>query len=251
MKVYTSYIKSITRYDKLENAGVNSLVTRLEKDKDGNLWIGTYEGIAKKTGTGYKPYKKVNGRNIGYVSWLHQGRMKKPLCRNGCRYRWNRNDMIFPRQNIQTAVMYEDDSSVFWMGTIKGKIFRYYNENLEEVQAVRLHPDFIDGIYRDNKGFLWIGYRGSGIKKVPHPAKRLIPIKEFSAATGFSDLRIRCAFPDRKGNIIFGTRTNGIFIFSTTDDGKYWHINSKKHPPRASSAFRSGPRSAPSCAAIP
>ncbi|HZI52301.1 MAG TPA: two-component regulator propeller domain-containing protein [Chitinophagaceae bacterium] len=222
-KLYKEYYQ----YDKLEKAGVNGVVTRLEKDRDGHLWIGTYDGLAKKTGTGYKPYVKADGKNIGYVSWLHQGRDKKFYAGTDAGMVEIKNDMIIPRQNIQTAVMYEDDSSVFWMGTVKGRIFRYCNEKLEEVQADKLHPDFIDGIYRDKKGFLWVGYRGSGIKKYRVQHKKLIPIKEFSAATGFSDLRIRCAFPDKTGNIIFGTRTNGIFIFSTTDDGTYWHINSK------------------------
>jgi ligand-binding sensor domain-containing protein/two-component sensor histidine kinase len=222
-KLYKEYFQ----YDKLENAGVNRLVTQLEKDKDGSLWVGTYEGLAKKAGPDYIPFKKVNGKNIGYVSWLRQSRSKSLYAGTDAGMVEIRNDMIIPKLNIQTAVMYEDDSSVFWMGTIKGKIFRYCNETLEEIQADRQHPDFIDGIYRDNKGFLWIGYRGSGIKKYRIQQKRLVTIKEYSASAGFSDLRVRCALPDKKGNIIFGTRTNGIFIFSTTDDRKYWHINSK------------------------
>jgi len=215
------------QYDKLETAGVNRLVTQLEKDRDGNLWIGTYEGLAKKAGPDYIPYKKVNEKNIGYVSWLHQCRNEKFYAGTDAGMVEIKNDMIFPKENIQTTVMFEDDSSFLWLGTIKGKIFRYAHEKLEELQPNKHHPDFIDGIYKDKKGFLWVGYRGSGIKKYRLQQKNLTAVREFSTTTGFSDLRVRCASPDQKGNIIFGTRTNGIFIFSTTDDSRHWHINSK------------------------
>ena len=215
------------QYDKLEKAGVNGLVTHLEKDKDDYLWLGTYNGLAKRTGTGYKAYTKVNGVNIGYVSWLHQSRNRQLYAGTGAGMIELKNDRIIPKHNIQTSVMYEDDSSVFWMGTISGKIFRYSHEKMKELQVDIQGSDFIDGIYKDNKGFLWIGYRGSGIKKYRIHQSTLELVKEFSTVTGFSDLRIRCAYPDKKGNIIFGTRTNGIFIFSTADDSKYWHINSK------------------------
>jgi len=79
----------------------------------------------------------------------------------------------------------------------------------------------------DAKGDLWIGYRSNGIVKFGLRGLQLTFIKRYSAKEGFPDIRIRSSAIDKKGNVIFGTRTNSLFIFSTKDD-QHWHINSSK-----------------------
>ena len=59
---------------------------------------------------------KADGKNIGYVSWLHKSRNKKFYAGTDAGIVEIKNDMIISRQNIQTTVMYEDDSSVFLAG---------------------------------------------------------------------------------------------------------------------------------------
>ncbi|MGZ8559859.1 MAG: triple tyrosine motif-containing protein, partial [Chitinophagaceae bacterium] len=112
-----------------------------------------------------------------------------------------------------------------WLGTVDGKLYTLNNDSLKSFFLPGAINDYIDGIYKDNNGFLWIGYRGYGILKFDVKKSKPMLVKEYSAKTGFNDLRIRCSQPDKKGNILFGTRTNGLFIFSTSDEKKYWHIN--------------------------
>ncbi|RYF96850.1 MAG: hypothetical protein EOO00_01685, partial [Chitinophagaceae bacterium] len=214
-------------YDDLHITGVNGLVSCLAKDNDNNVWIGTYDGLIKKKHGGYQSYSSIASSNLGYISWLYLSRNKQLYAGTTAGMIKIEKDKLLLIDSIRTSAICEDDSSVFWLGTIEGKIFRYDNKRLEEIKVDKIHKDFIDGIYRDQQGFLWIGYRGSGVKKYQMERGKLVLIKEFSANTGFADFRVRCAYPDRKGNIIFGTRTNGIFIFSTSDDDKYWHFNIK------------------------
>jgi ligand-binding sensor domain-containing protein len=192
------------RYDNLQQSGVNGLVSQLEIDSDGlSLDRKLMMVWQKKTATGCQSFRKLKGKKIGYVSWLHQSEKKGFYAGTDAGMVEIKNDNIFSRHGVRTTAMYEDDSSAFWLGTVKGRIFLYNNEKLKEVRPLIPHPDFIDGICRDKKGFLWIGYRGSGIKKYHVRNNYLIPVTEFSTNTGFSDLRVRCAFPDKKREYYF------------------------------------------------
>jgi hypothetical protein len=91
------------------------------------------------------------------------------------------------------------------------------------IRKAILCPAFIAG--RNNSN--WIGYRSNGIVKFGLRGLQLIFLKRYSAKEGFPDIRIRSSAIDKKGNVIFGTRTNGLFIFSTKDN-QHWHINSSK-----------------------
>ena len=78
-----------------------------------------------------------------------------------------------------------------------------------------------------NKDFIWVGYRDKGIMKFTARNDSLVAVKEFSAATGYPDMRIRCCTSDRIGNVFFGTRTNGVFMFSQASDKPLAHINTQ------------------------
>ena len=59
-------------------------------------------------------------------------------------------------------------------------------------------------------------YRTHGIRKYSD-RKNHTPLKlskEYSSQTGFPDLRIRCSFADKEWELLFGTRTKGVFIVS-------------------------------------
>jgi len=111
------------------------------------------------------------------------------------------------------------------MGTVDGKIFYYHDEKLLEITLRDPLVDFIDAIYKDHSNNVWVGYRGAGIRKYRFNGSSLLMVKEYSAKTGFSDLRIRCSFADEKGNIFFGTRTNGVFIIPIHDENNVIHLS--------------------------
>ncbi|MFN2439689.1 MAG: two-component regulator propeller domain-containing protein, partial [Chitinophagaceae bacterium] len=80
-------------------------------------------------------------------------------------------------------------------------LFTIEKDTLKNIPLPEAIGDYIDAIYKDKNNFLWIGYRGYGIIKFNLKGSSIQKVKEFSAKTGFNDLRIRCSQPDKKGNI--------------------------------------------------
>ncbi len=211
-------------YD-LRSGPVNSMTINMLMDDEANLWLGSYDGLSKKTNNGFQVIRVLNGRNIGYVSWIHKTKNGQLLAGTQNGILQMSGSILRKKFDLLSSRIHEDENGRLWFGTENGKLYTIENDSLKNILLPTTIADYIDAIYKDKNGYLWIGYRGYGILKFY--LKNLNPelVKEFSAKTGFNDLRIRCSQPDKKGNILFGTRTNGVFIFSTDNDKKYWHIN--------------------------
>lgn len=134
------------------------------------------------------------------------------------------NNQLHKKFSIQCSDLYEDDNGTTWISTNDDKLFIYKNDKLQPVKFYSFPNDFISNIFKDEKNFLWLGFRTGGVIKYQIKDSVLETVKEFSSKTGFPDLRIRSCHADGKGNILFGTRSNGLFIFSLSNDNRYWHI---------------------------
>ena len=211
-------------FDDLRKGPIHSMITALAKDKTGKLWLGNYMGIATKTREGYRMLTN-NSKNIGYVSWLYNTSSNKLLAGtiNGI-FHIDQNKPI-KKYNLISTKVFEDETGTLWLGTEDGSVFNIKNDELKKIRLKTHIREYIDAIFKDQYGFLWIGYRASGLWKFQINNQEASFVKEYSARTGFIDLRIRSSNTDKKGNIIFGTRTNGIFIFSMVDSSKFWHLN--------------------------
>ena len=185
---------------------------------DGNIWVSYPNGISDMSGKEHfilpnnpiisfyrLPSKKIiiSGKDGLYEIMGHQ--LKK-------------------RFSLHCAYLYTDNDDYTWIATYEGKLYRCKNEKVEPVNFNCFEGDFISVIIKDKNGFIWLGFRTGGILKCRAEKDSLITVKEFSSLTGFSDMKVRSCHTDSKGNILFGTRTNGLFIFSSIND-KFWHLN--------------------------
>ena len=202
----------------------NSMVTSISRDEKNDLWLGTFDGLIKKTDNGFKAYLSIENNKVGYIAWLHKTKKNILYAGTAAGIITIQNDQLQLKHQIITTKFYEDEKGSLWIGTEHGNIYKMQEDSLAEIIIEPYIPDFIDAIYKDQKENLWIGYRGVGIRKYSLEKGHAKLIKEYSAKNNFLDLRIRCSFTDKQGNIYFGTRTNGVFIISTSNENKTWHF---------------------------
>jgi signal transduction histidine kinase/ligand-binding sensor domain-containing protein len=212
----------------LRNGPAHSMVNGFAYDENNDLWFTTYDGFGQKINNEIRAYRLLNGRHIGYISWFQKTKSYGLLAGSENGILSIKNDQVFLKHKIKTTKIFEDRHGIIWAGTENGMIYKLEKDTLQEVFLQPYLGDYIDAINIDNYGYLWIGYRGSGIRKYEFDKESWKLVKAFSKNTGYKDLRIRCSYADNKGNILFGTRTNGLFIISLADNNKTWHINTSQ-----------------------
>ena len=210
-------------YD-LSKGPTHSMVTMIANDEKDQTWLATFDGLGLKINHDFKDYRFVNNTRIGYVAWLHKTRQNNLLAGTAAGILLIENNRISLKHTLATTKFYEDEEGVLWLTTENGRVFKLQHDSLQEILLEPFLPDFIDAIYKDVKTSLWIGYRGSGIRKYALDDNHAKLVDRYAAETGYNDLRIRCSYTDSMGNILFGTRTNGVFIISSTAKNKTWHF---------------------------
>ncbi|MGL5328692.1 MAG: ligand-binding sensor domain-containing protein [Peptostreptococcaceae bacterium] len=122
-----------------ENSIPENVVRDILRDSTGNLWIATYDGLAK--------YDEIKDNFIVYKNKSH-----------------DRNSLI----DSKTYCLIEDKSGLIWAGTYKGislfnsdKKFKHYKS--DPFTDNSLSSDVIHGIYEDNQGYVWIGTASNGV----------------------------------------------------------------------------------------
>jgi ligand-binding sensor domain-containing protein len=174
--------KTLTYFSKADQLDASS-VHAIEEDQNGNLWLGTDQGLYKYDGQKFKNYKNEAGLqsiDIGRKSIL------------------------------------EDKAGILWVGTSKG-LYRYDPKadsnskpcfsRLEAIPPVR-----IAGILEDQKGNLWIASSDQGVYR--YDGKSIIRYHDIE---GLGDNYAGGLAEDRAGHIWFVMK-NGICKF----DGKNW-----------------------------
>ena len=211
----------------LQGSGVNTMTICIGSDAQNNLWLGSYDGLAKKIPTGYIIHRLFKDQNLGYISWMINLKDRSLLTGTHAGIFALTSEGLQKKFDLKSTKAFEDNEGKIWVGTEQGNVYKWENDSLSLITLTNGVRDYIDAIYKDESGNLWIGYRGTGIMKFRLNGLTAELVSEFTAKTGFHDLRIRCSAPDKKGNLIFGTRTNGLFIISP-DNKNNWHINSSK-----------------------
>jgi ligand-binding sensor domain-containing protein/two-component sensor histidine kinase len=210
-------------YD-LSKGPTHSMVNMIANDEKDHTWFATYDGLGQKIDHNFNAYRSVNNTKIGYVAWLHKTKQDILLAGSAAGILSIENNNISVKHKLVTTKFYEDEQGVLWLTTENGRVFKLKDDSLQEIFLEPFLPDFIDAVYKNKNGSLWIGYRGSGIRKYALDDHHAKLVERYSAETGYNDLRVRCSYTDSMGNILFGTRTNGVFIISSPGKNKTWHF---------------------------
>ncbi|QNM84509.1 hypothetical protein H9W90_09905 [Polaribacter pectinis] len=110
-----------------ENASTQSITYAIKQDKDGNVWIGSEEGILKHNSVNYKNYNTYNG-------------LPETL-------------------SNRTTEIFIDSKNNIWAGLEKGVCL--YNKELDKFDLIQnknnINPSLITSIDEDSEGNIWIG----------------------------------------------------------------------------------------------
>ncbi|HAL83320.1 MAG TPA: hypothetical protein DCO83_14690 [Mucilaginibacter sp.] len=213
-------------FDAVKFGRTDEPVASLVNDPQNNIWLGTVYGLALKKNNRYFFYRNIGKQVIGYVSWLHKNK-------NGSVYAGtpigilNINGASIRKLfNISSTAIGAGSEHQQWYGDINGDIWIDKGNSLRHVNIDHPINEMIMAIHAENKQ-LWVGYRDRGVVKYRIGRDSLFSIKEYGVKTGYRDFRIRSFAIDKKGNIIWGTRTNGAFVFSIAKDKEIAHLSSQ------------------------
>jgi ligand-binding sensor domain-containing protein/signal transduction histidine kinase len=148
--------------------------------RDGYLWIGTEEGLARFDGIRFKNFDKSNTKEIE-ENWINS--------------------------------LTEDRDGALWIGTDGGGLLRYKNGKFERFKSKEIHPTVFP-IYEDRKGTLWVGTLGGGVYKIQNEKI----VDNYTVNDGLASNTIFSILEDRKGNLWIGTSRglnlwkNGKFV---------------------------------------
>ncbi|HEX7357651.1 MAG TPA: two-component regulator propeller domain-containing protein, partial [Ignavibacteriaceae bacterium] len=174
------------------------------RDKNGSLWVGTFNGLDKldeRTGK-FTHYKNVTG-DLNSLS----------------------DNWVWP--------LFEDSKGNLWIGTVKGGLNKFdpitgtfISYKNDPADPKSLDDNFIFSIYEDRGGLIWIGTNTGGVNYFD-PSSQVfehyfnIPERKNS----LKDNNVFSMLVDRKGNYWIGTRKGGLdkFDYKTKNFYNYSH----------------------------
>jgi ligand-binding sensor domain-containing protein/serine phosphatase RsbU (regulator of sigma subunit) len=203
-------------------------ITSIAEDDEGNLWVTSFKSGAIKITNPYitntdsivfKQYKGQEGLSdiVFQVIKLKNGTVCF-VTDVGIKY-YNAQKDEFANflvkdmpSYFQIISMYETSNGNLWFGTYNGGAYEFIKaENRLKIYDTRdgLAHNWVTSIFEDKQHNLWLGTWGGGITQV-NSKKQLLSI---TLDKGLIDDKIRCISGDREGNVLFGTKENGLLLY--------------------------------------
>jgi len=144
------------------------------KDKDGFLWISTFNGLVRFDGNKFKTYDTENipsmSTSVFYsVLPYDDGKMYLATQSSGLIHFENGEFSKIPDasslpNSIQTTFF--DSNNRLWIGTRNAGVYYLENDKITRLSIPSFDDQSIMGFANDNEGNLWIASEGEGIAKI-------------------------------------------------------------------------------------
>ncbi len=192
-------------------------VNALVQGRDGYLWIGTYDGLARFDGFRFTVFHRRNtaglkdngvralvedkegalwiGTNGGGVSRYKDGRFEH--LQTG---RSGPDDMVW--------ALCPDSESGVWAGTNGGTLFRLRGEAFE-ARFTNPGREPINEILQDRRGAIWIATQGAGLRRLDPDGS----VTTYTTEEGLPGAYVRTLLEDREGRLWIGTAGAGVARF--------------------------------------
>jgi len=223
------------------------------RDRNGNLWIATINGLDRldETNDKFIHYRKnPNDRKSlsdnavwplfedsqGYI-WIgtRNGGLNRfdPKTDTFVHYKNDPNDPTSLNDNFIFSI-YEDRGGLIWVGTnLNGvnyfnpstQVFEQYNNIPENKNS--LSDDVVFSLLADKKGNYWIGTKTGGLNKFEYNKKKFTNyLNQPSNPNSLSNNSVQSLFEDRTGIIWIGSYSiNGGLDAFDPNSGKFTHYS--------------------------
>jgi ligand-binding sensor domain-containing protein/AraC-like DNA-binding protein len=211
-----------------DNGLSGNLVRAIYIDDDNCAWIGTFNhGLNKVCNGEINIYSTEDGlpdnniRSItGYGKTVYIGTTKGLVF-----FEDGKATKIFTDhnglENSNVSTVYINSSGILFVGTKNGYLHTFENDKFKSYLIPgSVEADFINEIYEDRHGSLWIGTE-KGLHRFKDGS-----FESFSAKDGLTYEAVRSIMEDKEGSLWVGTSGGGINLFSdgkiltlSTDDG--------------------------------
>jgi len=196
------------------------------EDSEGNIWIGTYKGLAKMDPVKHKvSYIYTPSAKPSLVTNIQEYGDYLVVC-NGATVR------IFDKKTkeyhkslklLRSTRMLIDDSGKLWVGSANGLLLceleedaplRFKKKKLftASTKSDGLTTNYITALFKDKSGLIWIGTNGGGVN-IYNPKYK--PFKQYNIQqdqTTTSYNKVRSVFSDKRNNLWVGTAEGLSFI---------------------------------------
>ena len=213
-------------FTSMTTAGHNDPITSLIIDNKHTLWAGSINGLVRQQGARYFNYPNIGRSDIGYVSWLSKPPGEACLAGTVSGVLKIENNKVRKYLDIHSTAFCQNADGSLWFGGVTGQVWKFDGHTLKQLKPSFTVSEMITALYA-NKDQVWVGFRDRGVVRYALRGDSLLAVEEFSAATGYLDLQIRCCAHDDRGNILFGTRTSGVYIFSPAAKKPVAHISTQ------------------------
>lgn len=177
-------------------ANSNYSITYIYEDKDGILWVGTFE-------SGLIVINTEKADNDSVLYYVHNANDKNSISSN-C-----------------IGSIFQDRQKNIWIGTWTNGLCLYNKERKNFIHFTyneyryNLSGTTVVKILEDNEGSLWIGTGTGGISLLRRNEKMFVNFEhDVNNENSLCNNFINCLYEDNTGNIWIGTRTGGVSLLN-------------------------------------
>jgi signal transduction histidine kinase/ligand-binding sensor domain-containing protein/CheY-like chemotaxis protein/HPt (histidine-containing phosphotransfer) domain-containing protein len=225
-KVITQYTHNVWTSD---NGLPQNSVLAITQTRDGYLWLGTQEGLARFDGVSFTIFDKRNTEqikhNLVYVLYEDREGSLWIGTQGGLnRFKDGKFTTFTTKDGLSSDIVLsldEDREGSLWIGT-QGGLNRFKDGRFTTFSTKEgLSNDFVLSIFEDNEGSLWIGTQGGGLNRFTDGK-----FTSYTAKDGLANDVVRSICEDKEGSLWIGTKGGGLnrfkdgtFTTFTTKDG--------------------------------
>ncbi|MCP5052082.1 MAG: helix-turn-helix domain-containing protein [bacterium] len=172
--------------DKWETtAGIPSdTIHSITQTPDGYLWVATEKGLAR-----------FDGIKFSVLSFTSRPGTS-------------------PGEGVRPDTLFVDREGTLWIGSTAGLTsYRYQTRQFTTFTPKESNRDIIRRLYEDMRGNIWVSFFTSYVTRFTNGE-----FTPFNASHGLEGKKVNAIIESRNGNLLFGSRENGIFNYK---DGKF------------------------------
>ena len=228
------------RHYGMENGMNSNTVFRILQDRDGLMWFGTSEGLARYDGVSFKTWRSNPqdihslGNNTIYSLVEDERGVLYIGTENGL-YSFDKNreifDRILTRESLLDSVndkfsiifvrsMDVDNKGRLWIATLGQGLFRYdiHNKSLIHISAFPdnkygTDSDYITSVLCDEKGRVWLTNATQYLYLFDEVQEKFSKIRIYDASNNVECRSTFSLCEDFRGNIWLGGWENGLFRY--------------------------------------